>query len=233
MSKNSKNFLTGKFIKRYKRFFVDVQLDSKKIVTAHCPNTGSMMGLLKKDNLVYLTEADDPNRKLKFTLEAIQSNGAMVGVNTHRANRIVEVAISNGKISELGKIVSFKREVKYGQNSRIDFLVHTKKEEIYVEVKNVTLSRDKSIAEFPDAVTERGLKHLNELSTLPTKSVRAVMLFLVQRDDCSKFKIAADIDNKYAGTFKKVKKMGVEPLCYDCSFDKNGISVNKKLKILN
>ncbi len=233
MSKNSKNFLTGKFIKRYKRFFVDVQLDSKKIVTAHCPNTGSMMGLLEKDNLVYLTEADDPNRKLKFTLEAIQSNGAMVGVNTHRANRIVEVAISNGKISELGKIVSFKREVKYGQNSRIDFLVQTKKEEIYVEVKNVTLSRDKSIAEFPDAVTERGLKHLNELSTLPTKSVRAVMLFLVQRDDCSKFKIAADIDNKYADTFKKVKKMGVEPLCYDCSFGRNGISVNKKIKILN
>ena len=125
MSKNSKNFLTGKFIKRYKRFFVDVQLDSKKIVTAHCPNTGSMMGLLEKDNLVYLTEADDPNRKLKFTLEVIQSNGAMVGVNTHRANRIVEEAISNGKISELGKIVSFKREVKYGQNSRIDFLVQT------------------------------------------------------------------------------------------------------------
>ena len=229
----SKNFLTGKFIKRYKRFFVDVQLDSKKIVTAHCPNTGSMMGLLEKDNLVYLTEADDPNRKLKFTLEAIQSNGAMVGVNTHRANRIVEEAISNGKILELGKIVSFKREVKYGQNSRIDFLVQTKKEEIYVEVKNVTLSRDKSIAEFPDAVTERGLKHLNELSTLPTKSVRAVMLFLVQRDDCSKLKIAADIDTKYADTFNKVKKMGVEPLCYDCSFSRNAISVNKKIKILN
>ena len=233
MSKNSKNFLTGKFIKRYKRFFVDVQLDSKKIVTAHCPNTGSMMGLLEKDNLVYLTEADDPNRKLKFTLEAIQSKGAMVGVNTHRANRIVEEAISNSKISELGKILSFKREVKYGQNSRIDFLVQTKKEEIYVEVKNVTLSRDKSIAEFPDAVTERGLKHLIELSPLPAKSVRAVMLFLVQRDDCSKFKIAADIDNKYADTFKKVKKMGVEPLCYDCSFGRNGISVNKKIKILN
>ena len=233
MSKNSKNFLTGKFIKRYKRFFVDVQLDSKKIVTAHCPNTGSMMGLLEKENLVYLTESDDPNRKLKFTLEAIQSNGAMVGVNTHRANRIVEAAISNDKISELGKVVSFKREVKYGQNSRIDFLVQTKKEEIYVEVKNVTLSRDKSIAEFPDAVTERGLKHLIELSTLPAKSVRAVMLFLVQRDDCIKFKIAADIDNKYADTFKKVKKMGVEPLCYDCSFGRNGISVNKKIKILN
>ena len=233
MSKNSKNFLTGKFIKRYKRFFVDVQLDSKKIVTAHCPNTGSMMGLLEKDNLVYLTEADDPNRKLKFTLEAIQSNGAMVGVNTHRANRIVEEAISNCKISELGKIVSFKREVKYGQNSRIDFLVQTKKEEIYVEVKNVTLSRDKSIAEFPDAITERGLKHLIELSTLPAKSVRAVMLFLVQRDDCAKFKIAADIDTNYADTFKKVKKMGVETLCYDCSFGRNGISVNKKIKILN
>ena len=204
MSNNSKNFLTGKFIKRYKRFFVDVQLDSKKIVTAHCPNTGSMMGLLEKDNLVYLTKADDPNRKLKFTLEAIQSNGAMVGVNTHRANRIVEEAISNSKISELGKIVSFKREVKYGQNSRIDFLVQTKKEEIYVEVKNVTLSRDKSIAEFPDAVTERGLKHLIELSTLPAKSVRAVMLFLVQRDDCSKFKIAAVFDTIYADTFNKV-----------------------------
>jgi sugar fermentation stimulation protein len=230
MSKNSKNFLTGKFIKRYKKFFVDVQLDSKKIVTAHCPNTGSIMGRLEKDNLVYLTEANDPNRKLKFTLEAIQSNGARVGENTHRANRMVEEAISKGKISELGKIVSFKREVKYGQNSRIDFLAQTKKEEIYVEVKKVTLSREKSMAEFPDAVTERGLKHLNELSTLPTKSVRAVRLFLVQREECSKFKKAAEIDTKYAETFKKGKKKGVEPLCYDGSFGRKGKRVNKKIK---
>jgi len=233
MSKNSKNFLTGKFIKRYKRFFVDVQLDSKKIVTAHCPNTGSMMGLLEKDNLVYLTEADDPNRKLKFTLEAIQSNGAMVGVNTHRANRIVEEAISNGKISELGKIVSFKREVKYGQNSRIDFLVQTKKEEIYVEVKNVTLSRDKSIAEFPDAVTSRGTKHLNMLIKSIKKGYNPYVLFLTQIQNINNFRIAKDIDHIYFENYKKAKKAGVKFLAYRCKLSSKEIKIEKKINIID
>ena len=233
MSKNSKNFLTGKFIKRYKRFFVDVQLDSKKIVTAHCPNTGSMMGLLEKDNLVYLTEADDPNRKLKFTLEAIQSNGAMVGVNTHRANRIVEEAISNGKISELGNIVSFKREVKYGQNSRIDFLVQTKKEEIYVEVKNVTLFRNKDTAEFPDAPTARGTKHLLTLIDAIKKSYKTYLIFLVQIQNMKYFKIAKDIDEEYYKNYLIAKKAGVNFLAYRCDISSKKIFIDKKLKIID
>ena len=165
MDQPNKKFISGKFIKRYKRFFVDVQLDNiKETVTAHCPNTGSMLGLLKEGNPVKLSKVDDPKRKLKYTLEIIKSNGANVGVNTHRANRIVEEALISNKIKSLKKILELKREVKYGENSRIDFLVNNNMdEEIYVEVKNVTLSLKKGVAEFPDAITERGSKHLKEL----------------------------------------------------------------------
>ena len=230
MSKNK--FIKGKFIKRYKRFFVDVQLDSKEIVTAHCPNTGSMMGLLQENNTVYLTKADDPKRKLKYTLEIIQSNKANVGVNTHKANRIVEEALISQSIRDLGKITSYKREVKYGKNSRIDFLIMKNKEQIYLEVKNVTLSRKNGLAEFPDAVTERGLKHLLELANLKEKNTRKIMFFLIQRDDCEKFQIASDIDPNYFKAFKKAKKMGVEMISYDCSFGNDNISVNNRVNLI-
>ena len=164
---NSVKFISGRLIKRYKRFFADVKLDSGEVVTAHCPNTGSMMGLLTEGNIVCLSKTDNEKRKLKYTLEIIKDQGASVGVNTHRANRIVENAIIEKKISTLGKKYDFRREVKYGTNSRIDFLITNKKsEEIYIEVKNVTLSRRKGIAEFPDAITERGSKHLIELSLI-------------------------------------------------------------------
>ena len=233
MDQPNKRFISGKLIKRYKRFFADIQLDNnKQIVTAHCPNTGSMLGLLKEGNPVKLTRVDNKNRKLKFTLEIIKSDGANVGVNTHRANRIVEEALISNKIKSLKKIIDLKREVKYGENSRIDFLVNNMDEEIYIEVKNVTLSLKKGIAEFPDAITERGSKHLKELQKIKNKKTRAIMLYLIQRDDCKYFRIAKEIDDKYNLNLKKAIKSGVEILCYNCKFENNKIQIDKKIKFI-
>jgi len=235
MDQPTKKFISGKLIKRYKRFFADVQLDNtKEIVTAHCPNTGSMLGLLKEGNPVKLTEVDKKDRKLKFTLEIIKSDGANVGVNTHRANRIVEEALVSNKIKNLKKIINLKREVKYGENSRIDFLINNNiDEEIYIEVKNVTLSSKKGIAEFPDAITERGSKHLKELQKIRNKKTRAIMLYLIQRDDCKYFRIAKEIDEKYNLNLKKAIKSGVEILCYNCRFKNNKIEMDKKIKFID
>ena len=233
MDQPTKKFISGKLIKRYKRFFADVQLDNnKEIVTAHCPNTGSMLGLLGEGNAVKLSETNKKDRKLKFTLEIIKSNGASVGVNTHRANRIVEAALLSNKIKSIKKIIHLQREVRYGENSRIDFLVNNKDEEIYIEVKNVTLSLKKGIAEFPDAITERGSKHLKELSKIKDKKTRAIMLYLIQRDDCKYFQIAKEIDEKYNSNLKKAIKSGVEVLCYNCKFKNNKIELDKKIKFL-
>ena len=233
MDQPTKKFISGKLIKRYKRFFADVQLDNnKEIVTAHCPNTGSMLGLLGEGNAVKLSEANKKDRKLKFTLEIIKSNGASVGVNTHRANRIVEAALLSNKIKSIKKIIHIQREVRYGENSRIDFLVNNKDEEIYIEVKNVTLSLKKGIAEFPDAITERGSKHLKELSKIKDRKTRAIMLYLIQRDDCKYFQIAKEIDEKYNSNLKKAIESGVEVLCYNCKFKNNKIELDKKIKFI-
>ena len=234
MSKTANQYISGRLIKRYKRFFADIQLDNNnEVITAHCPNTGSMQGLLDEGNPVLVTKADDPKRKLKYTLEIIKSGSASVGINTHKANRIVEDAIEMHLIPELGKYDTFKREVKYGTNSRIDFLLSDGAKQTFVEVKNVTLSRKKETAEFPDAITDRGSKHLIELSHLPSKNTRAVMLFLIQRDDCKKFQIASDIDKTYYDNLKTVIKKGVEIICYNCSFESDQIRVNKKIKLVN
>ncbi len=231
---NPVKFISGRLIKRYKRFFADVKLDSGEVVTAHCPNTGSMMGLLTEGNIVYLSKTDNEKRKLKYTLEIIRDKGASVGINTHRANRIVEKAIIEKKISTLGKKYDYRREVKYGKNSRIDFLITNKKdEEIFLEVKNVTLSKRKGISEFPDAITERGSKHLLELIDIVKKNKRAIMLFLVQRNDCKKFRIAEEIDSIYKKNIMNAMKAGVEILCYDCSFVRNNIELDKKIKFID
>ena len=154
--------IPGIFIKRYKRFFVDVQIN-RKIVTAHCPNTGSMQGLLKKGNTVWVTKSNNPKRKLKFTLQIIKDGNSKVGVNTHLTNRIVLDALNNNIIKEFDKEISVKSEVKFGKNTRFDFLISTKKFKAFLEVKNVTLKRKPKNAEFPDAITSRGTKHIKEL----------------------------------------------------------------------
>ena len=152
--------ISGLLIKRYKRFFADIKIKNQ-IVTAHCPNTGSMQGLLNAGNKVWISKTDNPNRKLKYTLEIIESGKSKVGVNTHSSNKIVYHALKNNLINELKDFREIKPEAKFGENTRFDFLVFKKKNKAFIEVKNVTLSRNKKIAEFPDAITTRGLKHIN------------------------------------------------------------------------
>ena len=163
--------IPGLLIKRYKRFFVDIKINGRT-VTAHCPNTGSMYGLLNKGNKVWISKSNNPNRKLKYTLEIIEDKSSKVGVNTHSTNKIVHHALQNNLIDEFDNISEIKPEVKFGLNTRFDFLVSNKKRKAFIEVKNVTLSREKSLAEFPDAVTTRGLKHINELLKASKKNYK-------------------------------------------------------------
>ena len=228
---NFKNkLISGVFIKRYKRFFVDIKIRNK-LITAHCPNTGSMFGLLKKGNKVWLSKSDNPNRKLKYTLEIIQDNKSKVGVNTHATNKIVFDALQKNLIKEINNISDIKPETKFGKKTRFDFLVLKNTEKIFIEVKNVTLSRKKKIAEFPDAVTTRGLKHINELINAGQKNYKIFILYLIQRDDCKLFQIAKDIDPNYATALKKAVKNNLKILCYDCKFYSKGIKLNKQVKI--
>ena len=222
--------IPGLFIKRYKRFFVDVKINNK-IITAHCPNTGSMYGLLKKGNKVWISKSNNPNRKLKYTLEIIEDNKSKVGVNTLFTNKIVLHALQNNLIKEFKGVSEIKPETKFGKNTRFDFLITDKKNKSFIEVKNVTLSRKKSLAEFPDAVTTRGLKHINELENAGKKNYKIFIIFLIQRDDCEIFTIAKDIDPVYAKALKLAVKNKLNILCYDCKFSSKGIKLNKQIKI--
>ena len=230
MNFNTK-LIPGLFIKRYKRFFVDIKIGSK-IVTAHCPNTGSMIGLLKKNNKVWLTKSNDPNRKLKFTLEIIEDKKSKVGVNTHSTNKIVLSALKINFLKEFKNFLDIKSEVKFNKNTRFDFLLESKKTKTFIEVKNVTLSRNYGLAEFPDAPTERGSKHIIELINAKRKGYESYILFVVQRNDCKTFKIANDLDPKYSILLKEAVKKKIKILCYDCKFSSKGIKLNKPLKIL-
>ncbi len=222
--------ISGVFIKRYKRFFVDIKIKNR-IVTAHCPNTGSMKGLLGVGNKVWVSETNNPNRKLKYTLQIIEVNKTKVGVNTHLTNKIVLNALQNHSIKEFDNTIKIKPESKFGLNTRFDFLITKKKYKAFVEVKNVTLSRKKNIAEFPDAITSRGLKHINELIKASKKNYKIYILFLIQRDDCKSFSIAADIDPDYKKALTKAVKNKLKILCYDCKFSSKGIKLNNEIKI--
>lgn len=209
--------LKGKLIKRYKRFLCDIELDDGQLVTAHVANSGSMMGLKEPGLTVWLSPANNPKRKLRYSWELVEVDHGLVGINTFLPNGIVAEAISASKIRSLVGYDSLRREVKYGENSRIDILLsESNKPDCYVEVKNVTLKRDKKYAEFPDAVTSRGTKHLRELGNMVKEGHRAVMFYLIQRQDCKGFALARDIDPEYAEAFNIARKMGVEIFCYDC-----------------
>ena len=221
--------IAGRLIKRYKRFFVDVKIKNKTI-TAHCPNTGSMYGLLKKGNKVWVTKSDNPNRKLKYTLQIIEDKKSKVGVNTHLTNKIVHHALENNLIKEFDKKFEIKPETKFGNNTRFDFLITQKKFKAFIEVKNVTLSRIKNLAEFPDAVTSRGLKHINELLKASNMGYKIFILYLIQRNDCKLFKIAEDVDPEYSNSLVKAVKKKLNILCYDCKFLSKGIKLNQKVK---
>ena len=225
-----KKLISGLFIKRYKRFFVDIKINNQ-IITAHCPNTGSMFGLLKKGNKVWLSKSDNLKRKLRYTLEIIQVNKSKVGINTHLTNKIVYHALQNNLIKEFNQNLEIRRENKFGKNTRFDFLVSNKKYKAFIEVKNVTLSRRKNLAEFPDAITLRGLKHINELIKASRKGYKIFILYLIQRDDCKLFSIAKDIDPIYAEAVNKAVKKKLNVLCYDCKFSLKGIKLNNKIKL--
>ena len=227
----TKSLIKGKLIKRYKRFFADIKLE-KEIVTAHCPNTGSMKGLLEEGNDVYLLPNNDPKRKLKYGLEIIKTRKNLVGVNTHMANKIVQHGLENNLIKELKDNDLIKPEVFFNKETRFDFLLEKKKQKMFVEVKNVTLFRDKNTAEFPDAITSRGSKHLLTLIDAVKKGYEAYLLYLVQIQNMEYFKIAKDIDPKYYENFLLAKKAGVRFLAYTCNINSKKIFIEKKIKII-
>jgi sugar fermentation stimulation protein A len=228
----SKPLVKGKLIKRYKRFFIDIKIN-KEIVTAHCPNTGSMHGLLDEGNEVYLLPNNDPKRKLKYGLEIIKTRKNLVGVNTHIANKITHRALKNNLIKELKDSDLIKPEVFFNKETRFDFLIEKNKQKSFLEVKNVTLFRDKKTAEFPDAVTERGSKHLLTLIDALKKGFKAYLLFLVQIQNMEEFKIAKDIDVNYYNNYLLAKKAGVNFLAYRCNISSKKIYIDKKLKIID
>ena len=226
----TKSLIKGKLVKRYKRFFTDVKLN-KEVVVAHCPNTGSMMGLLDKGNEVFISKNNNPKRKLKYTLEIIKVKKNLVGVNTHFANKIALHGLSKNLIKEITNNSNIKPEVFFDKETRFDFLIEKNNQKIFVEVKNVTLFRNEKIAEFPDAITSRGSKHLRTLIEATKKGYKTYLLFLVQIQGVESFKIAKDIDKEYYENYKLAKKAGVNFLAYRCKISSKEIKIEKKIKI--
>jgi sugar fermentation stimulation protein A len=228
--------LRGTLIQRYKRFLADVRLESGETVTATCPNTGSMMGLTTPGVPVWLSTSDSPTRKYKHTWEMLEvdlgKGPAMVGINTNHPNRLVAEAIAGGRVKELAGYQGLRREVKYGKNSRIDILLEdAAKGTCYVEIKNVHMMRKAGLAEFPDSVTERGAKHLSELSDMVREGMRAVMVFLIQRGDATRLTLARDVDPKYGEAFDRAIAAGVEAIAVRCRVGPDEISVDRSVPI--
>ena len=221
----------GRLIRRYKRFLADIELNDGHVVVAHCPNPGAMLGLDEPHSEVWLSPAANPDRKLRYSWELIRVGEHLVGVNTSRPNGIVEEAVRARRVPELAGYTSIRREVSYGKSSRIDLLLERDNHSIcYVEVKNVHLKRS-GPAEFPDAVTARGRKHLGELGDMVEAGHRAVMFYLVQREDCERFRIAEDIDPAYAEALKTALSRGVEAICYCCKLSPEAIVLDRPLAL--
>ncbi|WP_434051455.1 MAG: DNA/RNA nuclease SfsA [Roseibium sp.] len=223
----------GRLVKRYKRFLADVVLDEDgSEITAHCANPGSMLGLKDAGSRVWLSRSDNPKRKLKYSWEIIEADGALVGINTAHPNKLVEEAIEDARIKELSGYASLRREVKYGKNSRIDVLLEgADGGRTYVEVKNVHLMRQPGLAEFPDSVTARGAKHLGELADMVAEGHKAAMVFLVQRPDCERLSLAEDIDPTYAAAFRSARDAGVEAYAIGCDVRLDGIDAVRTVEI--
>ncbi|MFM1814334.1 MAG: sugar fermentation stimulation protein [Pseudomonadota bacterium] len=225
----------GRLLKRYKRFLADIQLATGEEITASCPNTGSMRGLCNPGLEVWVSESASPTRKYRHTLEMVSVDlgrgPVLVGINTGHPNHLVTEAIENGTIAELQGYESLRREVKYGENSRIDiFLQGNNRPDTYVEIKNVHLMREQGLAEFPDSVTARGAKHLRELSNMVAEGHRAVMLFLIQRADAETFDLCRDIDAAYGKAFDDARQAGVEALAYRCTLSPEAIAVSSPVQ---
>lgn len=227
--KFEKPLIEGILLKRYKRFMADVRLNNGQFVTVHCPNSGSMKSCKEPGWKILVSESDNPNRKLKYTWEMVHNGKCWIGINTQVPNKIAIEAIRNGVIPELNGYNEIQSEVKYGQNSRIDILLKGSRGICYVEVKNVTLVETDGYYQFPDAVTERGRKHLYELLEMVRTGHRAVMLFVIQRSDGTTFKPAIHIDPDYAKALKEVNQEGVEILAYQADVSRTEIKLNKAI----
>ena len=223
----------ARLIRRYKRFLADCRLQDGRDVVAHCANPGSMMGLAEPGQIIWLEPNDDPRKKLKFGWRLVDhENGHFTGVDTGIPNRMIRAALDARQIAAFAAYDTVRPEVKYGDKSRIDFLLQTDGlPDVYVEVKSVTLSRQAGLAEFPDSVTARGAKHLDELARMVGDGHRAVMLYLVQRTDCSKLSLARDIDPAYAAAYEAARAKGVETLCFGTDITPHGIHLGALLEI--
>jgi len=223
----------ARLIRRYKRFLADCRLEDGREITAHCANSGSMMGLAEPGTRIWLEPNDDPKKKLKFGWRLVDhENGDFTGVDTSLPNRMLRAALEAGEVAGLEGYETVRPEVKYGEASRIDFLLSGPvRRDAYVEVKSVTLSRQPALAEFPDSRTARGAKHLSELAAMVGKGHRAVMLYLIQRTDCEAFTLAADIDPTYAAAYAEARAAGVETLSYDCRITPEGVWLGGAVRI--
>ena len=230
--KFTKALIKGKLLKRYKRFFVDIKVN-KEIIIAHCPNTGSMMGLLNENNDAWVLKNEDPKRKLKYTLQILKTSKNVIGVNTHLANKLVHEGLQNNTLLEFKNLDKIVTEKFYNKETRFDFLVEENKKKIFIEVKNVTLIRDGKTSEFPDAITTRGSKHIKTLMDAHKKGYECYVLFLVQIENCKHFRIAKDIDKEYYENYKLAKKSGVKFIAYNCKVGSKEIKIDKKIKILD
>jgi sugar fermentation stimulation protein A len=230
----TQTLISGRLVRRYKRFLADVILDGDgSEITAHCANPGSMLGLNAPGSRVYLSRSDNPARKLPLSWELIEADGVLVGISTAHPNRLVEEAILAGSVPGLSGYPQLRREVKYGVNSRIDILLEAPdRPRCYVEVKNVHLMRQPGLAEFPDSVTARGAKHLRELSDMVREDHRAVMVYLVQRPDCDRLAMASDIDPAYAEALVEARAAGVEVIAIGCSVTPEAIWVNRVVEVV-
>ena len=230
--KFTKALIKGKFLKRYKRFFADIKVN-KEIIIAHCPNTGSMMGLLNENNDAWVLKNEDPKRKLKYTLQILKTSKNVIGVNTHLANKLVHEGLQNNTLLEFKNLDKIVTEKFYTKETRFDFFVEKNKKKIFIEVKNVTLIRDGKTSEFPDAITTRGSKHIKTLMDAHKKGYECYVLFLVQIENCKYFRIAKDIDNEYYENYKLAKKSGVKFIAYNCKVGPKEIKIDKKVEILD
>lgn len=225
--------ISGILIKRYKRFLADIKLDDGTEVTVHCANPGAMMGITIPGSKVLLSKSDNPKRKLPLTWEMVEIDGVWIGVNTSNPNAIVYQALLNNQIPALSGYKNIQPEVKYGKNSRIDFLLTDGPTQMcLVEVKNVHLIRSENIAEFPDCVTDRGAKHQQELLEQVQNGVRCVVLYVVQRGDAKFFKVANDLDKVYGQAALQAYKCGVEMLAYSCDMSNQCINLKQQLEYL-
>ena len=226
--------ISGVLIKRYKRFFADIKVKDK-IITAHCPNPGSMFNLLREGNPVWITKSDNKSRKLKYTLQIIEVNNSKFCINTHITNKIVHESLEKKLVKSLDEYDLIRPEKKFGSNTRFDFLLTNSKnnKKAFLEVKSVTLNRKNNHAEFPDAVTSRGKKHLENLVVANNQGYDSYLMFLIQMENCESFAIASDIDHEYFKTFKETTENNIKVLCYDCKFSTKGIKLNKQIKLKN